>query len=163
MATIKLKVSPKIGNPTVGDVMIPAGKTQTDADLDLRDRLAELVTKGNTLSPDDKAAIYGGLTSMLGKDKAQKIMTHAYIFNARPEIQKLGLDDKLRSFYTVGSNDPDVQAVLGKTKNLGYGVVPGFNRSSSSLNQEIQGQIQPQTITALNPEVQKKVLLRVSK
>lgn len=134
-------------------------------EFDIRDRLAELVGKGNTLSPDDKSAIYGSLVSSLGKDKAEKIMTHAYIFNNRPDVVKLPLADKLRAFYTIGSNDPDVNAVISKSKTLGYGAVPGFQQSASSINQNLSGQ-SPLVVAPdaeVNPEAQRKIMLRVNK
>lgn len=134
-------------------------------EFDVRDRLAELIGKGNTLSPDDKSAIYGSLVSSLGKDKAEKIMTHAYIFNNRPDMVKLPLVDKLRAFYTIGSNDPDVNAIISKSKTLGYGAIPGFQQSASSINQNLSGQA-PLVVApdaAVSPEVQRKIMLRVNK
>lgn len=134
-------------------------------EFDIRDRLAELVGKGNTLNPDDKAAIYGSLAASLGKDKAEKIMTHAYIFNNRPDVIKLPLADKLRAFYTIGSNDPDVNAVISKSKTLGYGAIPGFQQSASSINQGLSGQaplvVAPEV--SINPEAQRKIMLRINK
>lgn len=167
------KVTLKVAKPTTGDPVSPGttkesmllttSKPVTDQKFDLRDRLAELVGKGNTLAPDDKAAIYGNLVTMLGKDKAQKVMNHAFIFNSRPDVQKLGLEDKLKSFYTIGSNDPEVMEVIGKTKNLGYGVVPGFRSSSSDANQQLQGRTTPVVSAAPVEEIKKKVMLRVGK
>lgn len=154
--TVKLRVSPTAGNPTV----------PMNGDFDIRDRLAELVGKGNALSPDDKSAIYGSLASAYGNDKAQKIMTHAFIFNQRPDVAKLPLEEKIKAFYTIGSNDPDVNAVIAKSKTLGYGPVPGFRQSSSAINQQLSGQVPASTVpvtTTLNPEAQKKIMLRVNK
>jgi hypothetical protein len=162
MAKVVLRVKPPVGDEGENNMYVSPNRTALDQRFDLRDRLSELVGKGNTLSPDDKAAIYGSLAASFGKDKAQKIMTHAYIFNARPEVQKLGLEDKLRSFYTVGSNDPDVMDVITKTKNLGYGVVPGFTGSSSDMNQRLLGKTADVAANA-SPEVKKKVMIRVGK
>lgn len=164
MAKIVVKVAPPSGDPVKSDqgTVITPTRGKAESDLDLRDRLAELVGKGNNLSPDDKAAIYGNLSTMIGQDKARKIMTHAYIFNSRPDVQKLGLEDKLRSFYTIGSNDPEVMDVLGRTKNLAQGVVPGMRSSVSSLNQQIQSG-QPTQIATVSPEIQKKVKVRLSR
>lgn len=153
--SIKLRVSPTTGTPTI----------PVSGDFDIRDQLAALVGKGNALNADDKTAIYGSLTAALGRDKAEKIMTHAYLFNNRPDVVKLPLEDKIRAFYRIGSNDPDVNAVITKSKTLGYGPLPGFRQSASSLNQELSGQIQPVSASAstVNPEVQKKIMLRVNK
>jgi hypothetical protein len=162
---VMIKIAPPSGDPNkpVDNNMILTANDPTRTGFDLRDKLAELVGKGNNLSADDKMAIYGGLTTMLGKDKAAKVMNHAYLFNSRPDVQKLGMEDKLRSFYTVGSNDPDVHAIIEKSKNLGYGVVPGFRQSSSAINQVLSGQTPATAGASLDPEVQRKVMLQVRK
>lgn len=128
--------------------------------LDIRDRLAELVGKGNNLNADDKSAIYGSLVASLGKDKAMKVMNHAYLFNTRPDVQKLPLADKLRAFYTIGSNDPDVNQLIEKSKSLGYGVVPGFNESSSAINQQLTGKT-PIVAVSQPTDVQRKIMIKV--
>jgi hypothetical protein len=142
MAKILLK-TPKTVDPVkkIGDTVIPASKGKIDQEFDVRDRLAELVGKGNALSPDEKAAIYGDLTSLLGKERAQKVLNHAFIFNSRPDVQRLPLEQKLQSFYAIGSNDPEVDSLIKKSKTLGYGAVPGFRQSSSAINQVLNGQI----------------------
>jgi hypothetical protein len=138
-------------------------KVPVSGDFDIRDALTALVGKGNMLSPDDKAGIYGSLITKLGKDKAQKVMDHAYIFNSRPETQRMPVEDRLRSFYTVGSNDPDVQGLIEKSKSLGYGILPGFRGSNNALNQELSGQVAAVAPAAVNPEVQRKIMLQVRK
>lgn len=149
----KSKVMLKIANG--GNPKVPVS-----ADFDIRDQLTALVGKGNVLSPDDKAAIFGSLVARVGKDNATKIMDHAYIFNQRPEVQRLPLEEKIKSFYSVGSNDPYVNDMIAKSKSLGYGVLPGFRGSSSALNQELSGVVRPVTTVAVNPEVQRKIMLR---
>ena len=152
MAKVVLKVA-KSGDPRV----------PVKTDFDIRDKLAELVGSGNVLSPDNKMAIYGSLVASLGKEKAAKLMDHAFIFNSRNDLQALPLEDKLRRFYDIGSSDPDVADIISKSKSLGYGVVPGLRQSSSSLNQELTGRIQPVTALTPNQEVQRRVMLRVNK
>lgn len=165
--SIKLKISPTTGDPVtkIGDTVIPPGRGKIEQELDTRDRLAELVGKGNTLNPDDKAAIFGSLTAAFGKEKAMKIMNHAYIFNQRPDVVKLPLEDKLRAFYAIGSSDKDVNDVITKSKSLGYGVIPGFRQSSSDINQQLSGQVPTVAAptSAMAPEVQKRIFLRVNK
>lgn len=153
---VRIKVAPTTGTPTIPN----------KGDFDIRDRLAELVGKGNALAPDDKAAIYGSLVASLGKDKAEKVMSHAYLFNNRPDIVKLPSEDKIRAFYTIGSNDPDVNAIISKSKTLEYGPIAGFRQSASSINQGLSGQA-PLLTTApgatVSPEVQRKIMVRVNK
>jgi len=164
--TVVLKVA-KAGDPVKPtpkkEIAVASGDTVMDADFDLRDRLSELATKGNTLNPDDKAAIYLSLSKSLGQDRAQKLMTHAYLFNAKPEVQRLSPEEKLKSFYSIGSNDPDVQELIGRTKNLGYGVVPGFRGSTSVLNQATQRGTADQQVGTVDPEVRRRVMLRIGR
>lgn len=135
-------------------------KVPVNADFDIRDQLTALVGKGNTLSPDDKAAIYGSLVARVGKENAAKVMDHAYIFNQRPEIQRLPLEDKIKSFYSLGSNDQFVNDMIAKSKSLGYGVLPGFRGSANVLNQEMSGAIRPVATVTPNSEVQRRILLQ---
>lgn len=165
--TIKVRISPKTGDPIKGgDVqqttILNPGRTTTDVNMDLRDRLMELVGKGNILTPDEKAGIYGDLTTMIGQDKAQKLMNHAYIFNTRGDVQGLKPEDKLNAFYSIGSNDPYVQDVISKTKGLGYGVGPGFRTSHSQINQQLAGRT-PITAAAAPTEQQKKIMIKIKK
>lgn len=147
----------------VGDTVITPNRGQTEQDLDIRDALASLIGKGNTLTPDDKKAIYGALTTTLGQDKAMKIMNHAYLFNQRPDVLRLPLEEKLKTFYTIGSNDPDVKQVIDKSKALGYGVVPGFRESSSAINQALVGRIENAEATDANSAVKNRIMLRISR
>jgi hypothetical protein len=164
MAKVLLKVGdPKRPTTPSSNDASSGSKSTIDTGFDLRDRLSELVTRGNGLSPDDKAAIYGSLESLLGKGRAQKIMNHAYIFNTRPEVQRLPLEEKLKSFYTVGSNDPEVMEVIRRTKTLGYGVAPGFRESVSDLNQQTLDRNRSAIVGTATPEVQRKIMLRTSR
>jgi hypothetical protein len=167
MAKVLLKVKPATGDPAkpqmIGDVMIPAGKTKIDQGFDLRDRLAELAIMGNALKPDDKSAIYNGLVNQLGQKTAQKLMDHAFVFSSRPDVQRLSPEEKLKSFYTIGSNDPEVMGVIGQVKNLGYGVVPGYRESTSVLNQATQRGGVTQNAQNVNPEVTRRIMLRTNR
>lgn len=132
-------------------------------EFDIRDVLSGLVAKGNTLTPDDKAALYGSLVSKLGEENATKVMSHAYLFNQRPDVQKLPLEERINAFYTVGSNDPYVNSVINKTKTLGYGVLPGFRESASGLNQEMAGLVGSPSARTRTPEAQRRIMLQVRK
>lgn len=151
MAKVTVKVA-KSGDP----------KVPVKSDFDIRDKLAELIGSGNALTPDNKMAIYGSLVSSLGKEKANKLMDHAFIFNSRNDLKALPLEDRLRRFYDVGSSDPEISEIIGKSKSLGYGVLPGFRQSASSLNQELSGAIQPVATLSPNQEAQSRIMLRVN-
>lgn len=164
---IKVRISKTTGDPIKGgdvqqSTILSPGRTTTDINMDLRDRLMELVGKGNVLTPDEKSGIYSDLTNMIGQDKAQKLMNHAYIFNTRGDVQGLKPEDKLNAFYTIGSNDPYVQDVISKTKGLGYGIGPGFRTSHSQINQQLAGRI-PTTVAAIPTEQQRKIMVKIRK
>jgi hypothetical protein len=165
---IMIKVAPPSGdpkNPTVdqGPVILSPGKTPIDQNFDLRDRIYELIGSQNNLKPGDQAAIYANLTRMLGKDRATKVMDHTYLFNAKPEYQKLPIEERIKHFYDIGSNDPDVQDIMTKTKVLGYGTGQGFRTSQSQINQALAGRIPITETTDITPDVQKKIMLKVTK
>lgn len=164
--TVRVKVSPKTGDPTKGVVeekaIYSATRPKQAVEFDIRDRLAALVGKGNSLLPDDKAAIYGTLATSLGEQKARKVMDHAYLFNQRPDVQGLPVEEKIRAFYNIGSNDPDVGSLIAQSKSLGYGPLQGFRTSSENMNQQLAGRI-PATAVAVDPEIKKRVMVKVKK
>lgn len=162
MAKVLLRVS-KAADPVKPATAAAGVGVPVNQDFDLRDKLSELAIRGNALKPDDKVAIYRDLTKSLGEEKAQKLMNHAYLFASRPEMQRMSPEEKLRSFYTIGSNDPDVMDVISRTKNLGYGVLPGFRNSVSTLNQEIQGNVPATTQATVNPQVTRRIRVQTNK
>lgn len=165
---IRVKIAPTTGDPIKPEVQETAiyspNRPKIDLDFDVRDKLAELVGRGNTINPDDKVSIYGRLASILGEGKAKKVMDHAYIFNQRPDIQKLPLDQKLNAFYQIGSTDPDVSNVIHRSKSLGYGPLQGFRESASETNQQLSGRVPLVTGTGeAAPEIKKKVMVKIAK
>lgn len=154
------------GDPVNGDGsqnVLLSNRTPMARQLDVRDILAELVGKGAALTPKERGGIFQTLSAQMGQDKAEKIMTHAYAFNQRPDVLKLPVEEKLKAFYTIGSNDSDVNQVIAKSKTLGYGVLPGFRNSSSAINQKLSGLIPETADVAISPGAQEKVMLRVNK
>jgi len=131
--------------------------------LDIRDHLATLVAGGNNLSQEDKKAVFQGLANELGQEQAQKVLLHTYMFNNRPDVQRLPIEEKLRTFYDIGSNDKGVHDLLMKTKALGYGILPGFRGSSSAINQKLSGLIGGSDLSAIGTTVPQKVVLSVGK
>jgi hypothetical protein len=159
-------VAPPSGDPTKnGDAReIPIANREPIARrLDVRDQLAELVGRGNSIGLKDKNGIFQALAGQFGQDKAAKIMNHAFLFNQRPDVLKLPLEDKLKSFYEIGSNDNDVNQIIAKSKSLGYGVLPGFRNSSSAINQELSGLIPSSTAAVPDSIGTKKVIIRTTK
>lgn len=164
--SIKVRIAPQTGDPIKGTTpdapLYTPNQGILNTRLDLRHRIAELVASGGVLNPDDKKSIYGDLSQMVGEPIAQKLMTHAYLFNQRPDMKKLPMEARLQSFYDIGSNDPDVANIINKTKAMGYGVVPAFRESVSELNKEIAGKVAKTSQQPLSDE-QKKIIVRVQK
>jgi hypothetical protein len=164
--SIKVRIAPPTGDPIKGAIpdapLYTPNQGNIKTGLDLRHRISELIASGGVLNPEDKKSIYGDLTQMVGEPIAQKLMTHAYLFNQRPDMKKLPMEAKIQSFYDIGSNDPDVQNIISKTKAMGYGVVPAFRESVSDLNKAIAGKVAMGSQQPLTDE-QKKIIVRVQK
>jgi len=150
------------GGDNEGDLYSP-NKAPVDKSFDLQDRMMELIGKGNNLSNDDRAAIFSNLSTLVGKDHAGKIMSHIYIFNQHPDIQKLPFEDRVNAFYRIGSNDKDVQGYIDRTKNLGYGAGPNLRRSFSQINQQVLGGEPTSVAKAPTDNIKKKVMIRITK
>jgi hypothetical protein len=85
------------------------------------------------------------------------------MFNQRPEVQNIPVEEKLRAFYTVGSNDPDVRGLIAKSKSLGYGPLQGFRSSNSAMNQLLAGRIPATKEAAVVPEIKERIMLSTKK
>ncbi len=159
---LKVAAGDPVKGGTEEKMILSPTRSKAALDFDIRDRLSELVGKGNNLLPDDKVAIYKSLATTLGDEKARKVMDHAYLFNQRPDVQGLPVEEKIRSFYSIGSNDPDVSGLISRSKSLGYGALAGFRSSSSNLNQQLSGQ-SPVVAASVTPEIKKRVMLKITK
>lgn len=106
------------------------GKWEGNEDMDVRDILHGFIARGDkSLNTDAARSGYSYLIGKYGKGTADKIMTHAMIFNNRTDIQGKPFDSKLNTYYAVGSNDPDVDKVIKKMGALGQGPQAGANDS----------------------------------
>lgn len=56
-----------------------------------------------------------------------KIYNYLYEFNQRSDLQKMTPEQKIQSFYSIPSNDPDIQSMKDNMKRFGHGPV-GFWR-----------------------------------
>lgn len=158
---VKLKI--KAGDPVVKDeVILSKGRTPFDTTADVRDILSGLVGKGMTgLNDDDSRNGYSRLQQLVGPQQARKLMTHAFIFNSRPDLKNAPVEARIKQFYDSPSADADVNGALGKVKSFGYGVLPGFRDSSSQLNQQLSGRI-PSEVAVVAPEQAKAVKLKIA-
>jgi hypothetical protein len=113
-------------------------QSNADDDADVRDMLSILVGAGKGgLKPDDQAAVISRLQTILGKDKANKLINHAAIFNERTDVKAKTAQQRISQFYDMGSRDPDVNTLINKTKQLAQGPIAGTKQSVESLMQNI--------------------------
>lgn len=161
MATkIKVKGDPKKGELSE-EMYISKGRTPLDTTADLRDVISGLAGGGYTsLSDENARASYSRLRALLGDTKANKLMTHIFIQNQRPEVSKLPIEGRVKSFYDMPVADEEVGNTLKKVKSFGYGVLPGFRESHSQFNQQLAGVI-PSGVVSARPDTE-KIKLRVA-
>jgi hypothetical protein len=165
---------PPTGDPVKGvektEVFTP-GRGPIESNFDLRDRIYELIGSKNQLDEESRKSLYGNLISLVGPDKAQKLLVQTHLFNKHPEYGNLPVEDRIQQFYNIGSNDPDVKDILDRTRNLSYGLKHGFRTSISHINQLMAGRLAP-TSTPVDPVVKEtltksmptsKVVLKVKK
>lgn len=106
-------------------------KGPLDTAFDIRDFLNHAVGGNYTsLADQDIRGSYKQLAQRVGEPMAQKLFTHAFLFNQNNKQGKP--EDRVRAFYEASSNDPDVAKVLLTTKGLGYGSREGFNASNNA-------------------------------
>lgn len=108
--------------------------------LNLRDVLSGVIGKGFTdLKNDDARNAYAYLRSHLGYDTASKLMTHALMFNQRQDMLKASPQQKVQSFYDIGSNDPVLHDLITRAGKVSYGPQDGLNTSPDALSKQISG------------------------
>lgn len=162
MAKIRVSGDPKKKTgEVVEETFIAPGKTPLDTTADIRDIISGMAGGGYTsLSDSAAAANYSRLRTLLGDAKANKLMTHIFIQNQRPGAANMPVEARVKSFYDLPVGDEEIAPIIGKAKNFGYGVLPGFRQSSSQLNQELSGAIQP-TVARATPAIE-KIKVRVA-
>lgn len=98
-----------------------------DDSLYIRDILSGVIGKGFTdLKSDDAKSAYAYLRTKLGYDTASKLMTHALLFNQRQDMLKASPQQKVQSFYDIGSNDPTLNNVISRAGKVSYGPIDGL-------------------------------------
>lgn len=160
----KIKVTKT--DPPVTEVI--RTKTPADDTADIRDDINFLVARGGApnLADDDSRGSYARLSQKMGIDKARKLLDAMAIHAQRPEVIAMKTpEQRIQSFYTIGSSNPDISPYIQQAKVFGSGVLSGFNRSSLLGNQILSGTAE--NIAPVNnpvtADLAKKVLLRVKK
>lgn len=127
-----------MGDPVKGAVQQQANlpvKTSVDEKADLIDSLGFLVAGNYTsLSDDDAKGTFARLAGKYGRDKAQRLVNEAVLFNQNPSFKKMGAQQKVQKFFELGSKDQDVNTLLQGVKNFGSNQsAGGFFANNSHL------------------------------
>jgi hypothetical protein len=111
------------------DTLHPQGRTPMNDSVHIRDILNHIVAGGYTdFSNEDVRANYNYLKNLIGVSKAEKLFVQAFSFNQKPGNNKKGGEEKIQSFYDIGSSDPETNKQMVAIKNLGS-IKEGFRTS----------------------------------
>lgn len=133
--TERQKAGENIGNAIVN-------KTPLYDIADSRDIVSMLVGGGHkALNNDELQLHFGRLQKAVGAPLAQKLASQAILFNQRPDAQKLTPEQRVESFYNLGSNDSDVSGYLHKARTFGQGQAQGFANSTLFGNSVVQQKV----------------------
>lgn len=117
--------------------------------LDIRDSITAMVGKGYTSIADDEArSHFARLVNALGLPKAQKVMSHIFLYNQSPNNKSTPLQQKIMQFYDSGSKDTDVDEVIKQSKGIGTGVVAGLNSSPETTVMQLTNRVPVNSVVA---------------
>lgn len=135
-------------------------KSVLDDYADSRDFLSTLVGGGHLGIGDnvDLQTQFRAMSERVGTPLAQKLAAQAILFNQRPDAQKLPVEDRVKHFFSLGSNDPEVSQYLKNSGAIGEGSGIGFRNSTLITNSQLQNKSFAEDETP-----QKKIKLIVKK
>jgi hypothetical protein len=118
----------------------PQNRTTGETSLDISDLISHAVAGGYTSFSDDSIrSNFKYLSGIIGQDKARKLFNQAFIYNQRPDAKQKSAEQKIQSFYEIGSADPETNKTLQSIKNWGAGSLARFNQSVYEGNQQMIG------------------------
>ena len=143
------------GHTNFGGGDPPAGGTSTrpglDVRADIRDMLSGAVGKGWTNFSDPEAQKhFARLTVLVGRQQAQSLMNHVFIYNQRPDVKGKSADQKLSQFYDMGSTNKDTNNIIKAAGSFGQGAVEGQNTSRDITNMQNTGRDNTPAATGKN-------------
>lgn len=162
----KVKITKTDPPVTVKEGEFIRSRTPLDDTADIRDDLALIVGGGNpSLKNDDVRGSFARMQSIMGQDKAAKLMDAIYLHSQRPEVMAMKTpEERINSFYSIGSSNQDIAPYIQRAKTFGYGVIPGFRDSRLLANMILSGREKPTAAVAeVNPELAKKIMVRIAK
>jgi len=149
---MKMKVTKDEGGP--GDKMIlPGGLAPTAMtskrstgqipdQLDVRDVLSSFIGTGaKDFSDKQRLKDFHYVSGILGAPTAQKLLNHVFMFNNRADLAGKSPEERVQSFYDMGSKDPEVNKLLQSYKGVAQGPVIGLRSSPDYTNQQLTNRI----------------------
>lgn len=104
-----------------------------------RDAISALVGAGGiqSLLPADRKAVNATLTGYLGQTNATKLIDQISIFNQRPDMLQKSATQRIDSFFTMGSRDPDIDSIIKTTGKAGQGAIADASQTSNELTKKV--------------------------
>lgn len=120
--------------------MLPPKQLSPEAALNVRDIISAFVGQRYQGTQNENArAMYSYLRNTLGGDTAQKLLTHLSLYNQRPDMLKAAPEQRIQSFYEIGSRDPELSDIIGRSKIVAQGPMAGLNDTPTAITQQQQG------------------------
>jgi hypothetical protein len=139
-----------MGPVTPPAALAASGRLRPEHGLDVRDAISAFVGKRFIGTQDqDARALYSMLRARLGGDTASKLLTHLSLFNQRPDMLQATPEQRVQAFYDIGSNDPELNTLISRSKMMGQGPISGMAESPLVDNRELLGQ---KWYTKANPQ-----------
>lgn len=145
MSALQEHVSTNTGKPAPGTedpklVQKDRPGSTTDQTADLRDSVSLLVGGGYTsLSDPDARANYSRMVSIMGKERAQNMLTHIVLQNSRTGWDKMKPEERVGKFYDINSSHGPTDETIQQIKSFGSGPLAGYTDSINLINQHQQG------------------------
>lgn len=120
----------------------PTGRKRGKSDdlFDARDIVASFVGKGyKDLSNDQAKEDYKYLHNTLGAEAATKLMNQVFIFNNRTDLGGKSWQDRVNTFYTIGSNDKSTSQLIQQLSSLDRGPIAGLTEAGNLTNKQLTG------------------------
>jgi hypothetical protein len=151
---MKIRVD-KTGDPGPGDKpKSPVGTPTTDIvsqrthgkipdQLDVRDAISNFVGSGvKDFKDPQRLKDFHYISNILGQDAATKLMNHVFLFNNRSDMGGKSPQQRVQSFYDIGSNDPMVNKMLQGYKTVDQaGPAAAMGTAGDTTNQQLTGRL----------------------
>lgn len=128
------------GGTPVNTIPPVAGRGKLDELADVRDIIANFIgNQYKNLADPNAGHDFAYLSSILGSSQAKQLMNQVIIFNQRDDVKKLGTEDRMRQFYSMGSNNDQLNGLIKSIQNMGQGPISAMRESSNLGSKKLSG------------------------